>query len=224
MDPRDPMMDPRRIRTVLFDIDGTLIDSNGAHARAWVQALKEHGVVVEEDAVRRAIGKGGDKLLPEVAGLPEDSPVGQAAGKRKKEIFGALLPGLRATRGARDLVEFLRGRGYTLAIATSADDREVNALLRQAGVDGFFDERATKDDAAQSKPDPDIVHAAMRRAGARAASTIMIGDTPYDVEAASRAGIEAVALRCGGYWSDAELSGAVAIFDDPAALCRHWRA
>jgi phosphoglycolate phosphatase-like HAD superfamily hydrolase len=107
-------------------------------------------------------------------------------------------------------------------VATSADDREMAAVLERAGVAHLIRRRTSKDDAARSKPDPDIVNAALRQAGSQADKTIMIGDTPYDIEAARRAGIAAIALRCGGHWSDRDLQGAIAISDDPAALLDHW--
>jgi HAD superfamily hydrolase (TIGR01509 family) len=111
-----------------------------------------------------------------------------------------------------------------LAIATSADGSELNALLRQAGIEDLIAQRAPRDDAKQSKPDPDIVHAALQRANARVEHTALIGDTPYDIEAAHRAGIRAIALRYGGYWSDSSLAAAVGIFDSPEALLADWRA
>ena len=99
-----------------------------------------------------------------------------------------------------------------------------DALLHQAGVDDLLPQRATKDDASESKPDPDIVRAALARSHGRPESTILIGDTPYDVEAAGRAGIAAIAVRCGGYWTDRDLRSALDIFDDPAALLEHWQS
>ena len=110
-----------------------------------------------------------------------------------------------------------------MAVATSAGDDEVAALLAQAGVDDLLQTRASKDDAARSKPDPDIVHAALSRADAEADGAVMVGDTPYDLKAANRAGIPAIALRCGGTWTDVDLAEAIAIFDDPAALLDHWQ-
>lgn len=209
-------------KTLLFDVDGTLIDSNGAHAEAWTQALHEHGIDVSVDDIRRMIGMGGDKILPAVAHVSEDSDDGRAIVDRKKHIFGALLPRLRATHGARSLLEYLRDRDVELIIATSADDREMTSLLQQAGVNDLIPARATKDDATASKPDPDIVHAALARSWARPEHTLMVGDTPYDIEAADRAGIGSIALRCGGYWPDSSLRGALKIFDDPQALLVHW--
>jgi len=209
-------------KTLLFDVDGTLIDSNGAHADAWTQALHEHGVDVGIDDIRRMIGMGGDKILPAVAHVSEDSTEGKAIVDRKKEIFGALLPGLRATHGARSLLEFLTDQHVELIVATSADAQEMNAILRQAGVNDLIPAHTTKDDARASKPDPDIVHAALARSWARPEQTMLVGDTPYDIEAADRAGIGAIALRCGGYWPDSSLSGARTIFDDPQAMLVHW--
>ena len=210
--------------TVLLDLDGTLIDSNGAHASAWTQSLREAGVTVDVHQVRRLIGMGGDKLLPTIAQVDENSTKGKAISRRKKHIFETLLPTLQPTRGARALLEFLSEKGLTLVIATSADDQELEALLKRAGVDDLLPKRTSKDDAAQSKPDPDIVHAALARAQARPAQAVMVGDTPYDINAAKRAGIGSLALRSGGFWTDGALSGALAIFDDPADLLLHWRS
>lgn len=217
------MTQPMPFETALFDVDGTLIDSNAAHAETWTQALHEHGIATDLTTIRSLIGMGGDKLLPRVADLDEDSPKGRAIAARKKALFLERLAGLQPTRGARALVEYLLRQGVDLVIATSAGDDEMKRLLEQAGVADLIPSRASKDDAAESKPDPDIVHAAMQRSRARPETTVMIGDTPYDVEAAARAGVRAIALRCGGYWTDDDLRGAVAIFDDSAALLEHLR-
>lgn len=203
---------------IAFDVDGTLIDSNGAHADAWARALTEHGFPHEPAAIRGLIGMGSDKLLPRVAGLEVESARGREILARKKELFDERLPHLQPTRGARALVAFLRERGRRLVIATSADDQEMEAILAQAGVADLIPRRTSSDDADQSKPDPDIVRAALARVHAEARDAVMIGDTPYDIEAARRAGVDAIALRCGGHWTDADLSGAIAIFDDPQDL------
>ena len=204
-------------------MDGTLIDSNGAHSETWAQALREHGIDAPLQEIRRAIGMGGDKILPAFAHVSEDSNTGQAIARRKKELFGARLPELKPTRGARELIQFLSERQVDVVIAASADDGDVRALLRRAGVDDLLPDRASKGQVSASKPDADIVHAAMARTGARPKHTALVGDTPYDIEAAERAGIDAIAVRCGGYWTDNSLRGAVAIFDDPGALLSHWR-
>jgi phosphoglycolate phosphatase-like HAD superfamily hydrolase len=211
------------VSALLFDVDGTLIDSNAAHAQTWAQALSEQGFPCEASRVRPFVGMGGDKLLPAVAGLAEDSAQGKAIAARKKALFSERLPRLGPTRGGRLLVSYLRKSKKRVIVATSADGQEMEALLDRAGVADLIPRRTSKDDAAQSKPDPDIVLAALAKAGSRRRDAVMIGDTPYDIEAARRAGIPSIALRCGGYWSDAELAGAVAIFDDPAGLLAYWR-
>jgi HAD superfamily hydrolase (TIGR01509 family) len=211
------------VRAVLLDVDGTLIDSNAAHARAWVAALAEAGVRVSLERVRWRIGMGGDKILAQVAGIDADSPLGQHIGERRLEIFlHRHLPRCRALPGARALVQRLRRDGIGCTVASSAQPSELQPLLRRAGVADLIDSAATSGDAAQSKPDPDIVCAALRRAAVAPEEALMVGDTPYDIEAASRAGVRIVALRTGG-WDDASLAGAAAIFDHPGALLRAYR-
>ena len=157
------MTDARAFEAVLFDVDGTLIDSNGAHAVAWATALREHGVSVGARQIRPLIGMGADKLLPSAAHIEENTPLGRALGKRKKAIFDSLLPHLCPTPGARALVEYLRAHHVELVIATSSPDREMDVVLDRAGVKDLFPRRASKDDAARSKPDPDIVEAALKK-------------------------------------------------------------
>ena len=211
------------LRTILLDIDGTLIDSNDAHARTWVDALRTHGYVVPFGQVRPLIGKGGDKLLPELTGLDPESGEAERIGATRSELFlRRELPSLRPTPGARSLLEHMLGRGLELVVATSAEEAEVRALLEQAGVSDLIQQASSADDAERSKPDPDIVQAALRSSGSQAARSAMVGDTPYDVEAAARARVPAIALRCGGWWDDAALAQARAIYDDPADLLAHF--
>jgi HAD superfamily hydrolase (TIGR01509 family) len=206
-------------RTVIFDIDGTLVDSNNAHALAWVKALREHGFLVGFAQVRWLIGMGGDKLLPTLTDLDSESEEGRAISDRRRTIFmHEYLPALRPTHGAQALVQRLHKEGLTLVVATSAEREEVKGLLDVAGVTDLFDRAASSDDARRSKPDPDIVHAALRQSGSQASDAIMIGDTPYDVKAATQAGVGLIALRSGGWWVDEKLAGAMAIYDSPADL------
>jgi HAD superfamily hydrolase (TIGR01549 family) len=210
-------------RVVLLDIDGTLIDSNDAHARAWVASLAEFGYSVSFERLRPLVGKGGDKILPELVGLDPESPEAKRMGERRGEIFRQQeLPHLQATRGARDLLLRLRADEYELSVATSAKADDVKATLEQAGVADLIDTATSSDDAEHSKPDPDIVRAALQRSRRPASHAIMLGDTPYDIEAATRARVRIVALRCGGWWSDEALRGAVEIYDDPAALLSRY--
>jgi HAD superfamily hydrolase (TIGR01509 family) len=210
-------------RGVLLDIDGTLVDSNDAHARAWVMAFATENRDIEFSRIRPLIGKGGDKLLAEVAGIDADSDEGKRLSDRRREIFERQFARLlKPTRGARRLLERIRQDGITLAIATSAQAAEVEGLLRVAQVNDLIQAASSSDDAKESKPDPDIVHAALQRAGHEAAETIMIGDTPYDIEAAARAGVGSIVLRCGGWWRDDQLAGALAIYDDPEDLLHNY--
>jgi HAD superfamily hydrolase (TIGR01509 family) len=207
-----------RVRGVLLDVDGTLLDSNDAHARSWAEVFKRHGMDIGFERVRPLIGEGSDKLLPQLTGIDADSAEGKALSAERRKLFlESYLPNLRPTGGARTLVERLKTNGLRVVIATSAGKEELNLLLRQAGVDDLID-RATGSDAGASKPDPDIVSAALEQAKVPPDEAVMVGDTPYDVEAAKRAGVQTIALRCGGWWDDAALAGAVAIYDDPASL------
>lgn len=212
------------VRAVILDLDGTLLCSNDAHAQAFLEAGREMGLNVDFDAIRRLIGKGGDKLIPEAFGFSSESEPGQRLSTRKKEIFMArYLDRLAPTPGARDLLLRLRDEGIRRVLATSSGESSVNRLLKQAGVEDLIEEAASSSDVQASKPDPDIVKVAMEKLGVPAEQVVMLGDTPYDVEAAARAGIRLIALRSGG-WSDRELRGAAAIYDDPADLLEHYEA
>jgi HAD superfamily hydrolase (TIGR01509 family) len=206
------------ITAVLFDIDGTLVDSNDAHAAAWVRAFSEFEIAVDPDLVRRCIGMGGDKLLPTVIGITESSPMGAQISERRGEIFKAeFLPRLKPFPGADRLVAAVRDRGLTAVAASSASKDDLRSLLKVAGVESLMDSATSSDDAEESKPDPDIIVAALARAKARPDEAIMIGDTPYDVEAAQRAGVRVIGFRCGG-WGDEDLKGAAAIYQGPLDL------
>jgi HAD superfamily hydrolase (TIGR01509 family) len=203
---------------VVLDVDGTLIDSNDAHARAWVDAFAEHGITVPFDKVRRAIGMGGDKLMPHVADLDEESTLGQIISDRRGEIFKRkYLPRLKPFPRVRELLERFRANDITLTVASSAQKDELEALLQIAGVSDLIDAQTSSDEADRSKPDPDIVHAAMERAKCPKDRIVMLGDTPYDIAAAHRAGIPIIALECGG-WKAEELRDADAIYGSPAEL------
>jgi len=213
-----------RADVVVLDVDGTLIDSNDAHARAWVDVGREFGREIDFHHVRRLIGMGGDKVLPRVAGVEEETEEGERMKARRGEIFReAYLPRLEVFPRARELLERLRADGYALVVATSASREDMDALLRRAGIHDLIEERTSSADAKESKPDPDIVQAALKSVRARPERAIMLGDTPYDVEASGRAGVRCVALRCGG-WGDAELRDAVAVYDDPADLLARYDA
>jgi HAD superfamily hydrolase (TIGR01509 family) len=209
---------------LILDIDGTLIDSNDAHARAWVDALAEDGFDVAFDRIRPLIGMGGDKILPRVAALAKDDPRGERISERRRAIFlERYFPEVKPFPRVRDLLLRAQQEGFKLAVATSASEDEVEPLLERAGVADILRRRTSSDDADRSKPDPDIVQAALRKAKLHPDAAIMLGDTPYDIEAARRAGVDAVALLTGGWDCDA-LKDAIAIYDDPDDILRHFTA
>lgn len=206
----------------MLDVDGTLVDSNDAHARAWVDAFDHFGHGVTFEQVRALIGKGGDKLLRELAGIDVESEQGKEIEELRGQLFmREYLPQLRPFPKARDLLLRLREDGLYLVIATSAKQAEMDALLDVCGAHGIVDACTSSDDAERSKPDPDIIYAAMAKAEALASECLMLGDTPYDVESARRAYVPTVALRTGG-WPDSELAHAVAVYDDVADVLAHY--
>jgi len=212
------------LRAAILDIDGTLIDTNDAHAHAWVDVCAEFGVQVPFGKVRPLIGMGGDKVLPQLTGDEEDSERGKEIKERRGEIFQErYLPSCRPFPQARELLQRMRDQGLTLVVATSASKDDMGALLKTIGVEDLIEARTSSSDAEESKPDPDIVEAALEQAGCAPDEAIMLGDTPYDIESAGRAGVACIALRCGGWWKDEDFSDAAAIFDDPADLLAHYR-
>jgi HAD superfamily hydrolase (TIGR01509 family) len=203
---------------VIFDVDGTLVDSNDAHARAWQEAFQEAGYRIPFERVRRLIGMGADQLLPEAIGVSANTPSGEAIAERRGQVFRErYLPQVKPLPGSRDLGLRLRRDGYRLAIASSAQPDELGALLKIAGVDDLIEAKTSADEVEESKPEPDVVLAALRKLKVPGAAAVMIGDTPYDAEAARRAGVAFIGFRSGG-WSDRDLAGALAVYDGPADL------
>jgi HAD superfamily hydrolase (TIGR01509 family) len=216
-------MPNRPLRGVLIDIDGTLLDSNDAHAAAFEKAFAEHGLNIPFEHVRPLVGMGGDKLIPSLTGFAEDSPKGEAIVERKKGIFEErYLPRLQPTRGARVLLERFLSDGLTLVVATSAGGDEMKGLMKQAGIEDLIHDATSSGDVENSKPDPDVIGAAIKKSKLHREELVMLGDTPYDIEAAGKAGLRTIAVRCGGWWDDDALSGAIALFDDPRDLLAHW--
>jgi HAD superfamily hydrolase (TIGR01509 family) len=212
----------RRFDGVLLDVDGTLVDTNRLHAQAWFDAFNEAGLdggtVLD---IQRLVGMGSDKLIPAAVGLDPESSEAKRLAERRAQIFKELyLPTVRPTHGARELVEALRDRGFRLAVASSARENELRGLLDAAGL-GWLAERAVAADHVKaSKPEPDVIEKALEEAGVPAERAVLIGDTPYDVEAATKAGVAMIGLRCGG-WDEIALKGAIAVYEDPADLLRH---
>ncbi|HEY3991939.1 MAG TPA: HAD family hydrolase, partial [Ktedonobacteraceae bacterium] len=175
----------QQLRGVILDIDGTLVDSNDAHAHAWVQALEEQGYHVSFEKVRPLIGMGGDKVLPEAVGLQKDSEQGKRISKRRKALFlSHYLPELHAFPQAWELLQHLHRQGFTLAIATSAEPDELQGLLKiiHPYASSLFTQETSAQDARHSKPDPDVMHAALQKLNMPPGACIVLGDTAYDIE------------------------------------------
>lgn len=209
---------------VLLDVDGTLVLSVDAHAQAWSAALAEAGHQVPPDRVRPLVGMGGDRVLAAlVPGLDDEREPGAGIAERRRRIFlEHHASTLQPAPGARELLERLRAEGLRLIAATSAKEDELEVLLGRAGVDDLIESATTSNDAESSKPAPDIVEAALDHSGMAADRVLMIGDTPYDIESAGRAGVSVIALRCGGF-PESTLSAALAIYDDPADLLANYQ-
>jgi HAD superfamily hydrolase (TIGR01509 family) len=210
------------LKAVLFDVDGTLIDSNDAHTQAWVHTLQRHNRSVSYEQMRSLIGKGSDKVFVEVLGIESNSALAKQITKdRTQLLLSSFIPNLKPTPGARLLVQRMRSEGLRLVI-TSSSGEELPALLAQADLQDLLDTAVSSDEVKESKPDGDIIEVALRKAGVQPAEAVMVGDTPYDIAAAKAAGVKCIALRCGGYWDDVAFSEAAAIFDNPATLLRDW--
>ena len=210
------------VEAVLLDIDGTLLDSNDAHAQSWSDTFKEAGLEIGSETVRPLIGMGSDKLLPKLTGIDAESETGKRLTERRKEIFTKVyLPSVRPFPHAADLLERMRGDGLRLVVATSASEDELHGLLGALGTEWLIDEKTSSSDAKRSKPDPDIVRVAVDKSGVGPERCVMLGDTSYDVEAATRSLVRVVALRCGGSGDD-DLRGAVETYDDPKQLLAQY--
>ena len=211
-----------RFDAVLLDVDGTLVASNDAHARAWVDVLRRDGLVVEVERVRRLIGMGGDLLVREITGLDPDDPRSERLRDERDEVFlRRYLCEVGAFPGARALVDRLREAGYRVVVATSASEDSLRPLLARANLEELVGQATSSDDAEVSKPAPDIVEAAIEKAGVSAERAVLVGDTPYDMTAATRAGAAFIGVRSGG-WRDEQLPEAIAIYDDVAELLRRF--
>jgi membrane protein len=208
---------------LIFDIDGTLIDSNPAHVEAWRIAFERYGYRVGRDRIEVEVGKGGDKLVPSILGREADEKDGEVLREAEPEEFAKIgrARGFKPFPGAVELLRTLRERGLKIVLATSSNRKQFDTLQECSGVDleRASDVLATADDAAESKPSPDIVVAAVRKAGLSPAQCAMVGDTLYDMEAAKHAGVIGLGVLT-GYQSAQTLkeSGARAVYDDLAEI------
>jgi HAD superfamily hydrolase (TIGR01509 family) len=213
------------IEAVIFDIDGTLIDSVDLHAASWQEALRHFGHDVPFEKVRAQIGKGGDLLM--TALLPEEQVRRQGEeieAYRLDHFKREYLPRVRPFPSVRELFERIEADGKRIALASSAKREELSRYKQIAGIEDLLETETSSDDAEKSKPHPDIFEAALARLeGVEVADAIAVGDTPYDAQAAGKIGLRTIGLLCGG-WPERELreAGCVAIYRDPADLLRQY--
>ena len=202
---------------VLFDIDGTLVDSTYHHALAWRRAFDRHGVTLPLWRIHRTIGMGGDKLVTEVAGGEVERRLGDDLRTAWREEYVAIKTEVQPLPGASELVRALTDSGFVVALASSGDPEFADEALDDLDIRDAVTVLKTSADVDGSKPEPDLIEVTLEAIGTRRG--VMIGDTPYDVEAAARAGLKCIGLRSGGY-SEAELTeaGAVLVVDAPADL------
>ena len=195
----------------ILDIDGTLVDTNYQHALAWFRALREHGELLPVWRIHRHIGMGGDHLVEALCGSEVEAEKGEDIRAVEKERYGELIGEVEPFEGARELIEELKDRGHAVVLASSAKSDEVDHYLDLLDARELVDAWTDSSDVEATKPEPDLVHAAIDKAGGGEA--VMVGDSTWDCEAAGRAGIETVAVLTGGF-SEAELreAGAVIVF------------
>ena len=218
-------MGDRNVAAVIFDVDGTLVDTVDMHADAWQRALGDFGKEVRFEDVRAQIGKGSDKLMPVFVNEAELEEIGEKLEKRRGEIYKSEhLPRVKAFPKVRELFERILNDGLQIALASSAPEDELKHYKEVAGIADLIDAATSADDAEESKPEPDIFAAAVKGLkGVRAGDCVVVGDTPYDVVAARKIGIRTIGVLSGGFpESSLRGEGAVEIYEDPADLLENY--
>lgn len=207
---------------MLLDVDGTLVDSNDAHALAWEAAFADAGYAIAASRIRSLIGMGGDQLIEQLTGLAKSDRKHRAIANRRGKIFQThWLPRVRPLIDARRLVLRLASEQYRFAIASSAQTEELEPLLAIADIQDLCATRTTASDVERAKPDPEVIEVGLQRLGVERSQVVMIGDTPYDIAAARQAGVDTIGVTTGGFCAE-QLAGAVAVFDGPAGLLAAW--
>ena len=213
------------VEAVIFDVDGTLVDSVDLHARAWQEALAHFGHPVAFEAVREQIGKGGDQLMPVFVPEAELARIGEQLEQFRTDLYRRkYLPQVKALPGVRALFERLLADGKRIALASSAKGEELQTYKRLADIEDLVGAEASADDAQRSKPHPDIFEAALEELGHPAPNLcVVVGDTPYDVTAARGAHLRTVGVLSGGFPAESLWgAGAVAVYRGPEDLLAHY--
>ena len=212
------------MEAVIFDVDGTLVDSVDLHAKAWQEALAHFGHPVPFDQVRAQIGKGGDQLMPVFLSEAEMKTEAEALEQFRGELFKRRYLGeVKAFPSVRELFQRLLTDGWKIALASSAKGDELQTYKDRSRISDLLDAETSSDDAEKSKPHPDIFQAAIRRLNVAASDCVVVGDSPYDAEAAGKAGIRSVGFLCGGFPAD-ELAraGFLKLYQGPSDLLAQY--
>lgn len=206
---------------VLFDVDGTLVDSNYLHVHAWYRAFNEARVEVESWQIHRSIGMDGSALLASLAEAADDDTRSRLKDLHSR-YYRETAPLLRRLPGARELLEAVDKLGLQIVLATSAPEDELSILREVLACDDLLSAVTSSNDVDTAKPEPDIVQVALERAGVDVAHAVFVGDTVWDIEACKRAGVPTLAVLSGGVSrGELETAGAQAVFDNPRDLCDH---
>ena len=208
-----------RMAIAILDIDGTLVDTNYQHALAWYRAFRRHGIVLPVWRIHRHIGMGGDQLIEALTDEQTDEKLGDAIRDSEGELYFELIDEVEPMEGARDLISELGERGHVVVLASSAKEKEVDHYLDLLQARDLADAWTTSADVEATKPAPDLVDSALNKVGGSPEDAVMIGDTPWDVKAAARAGVGTLAVLTGGFAIE-ELteSGAKEVFESVADL------
>ncbi len=200
--------------TAILDVDGTLVDSNFHHAIAWYRAFRQHGVILPLWRIHRHMGMGGERLVASLAGDEVEEEKGDGIRAAEKPLYLSFIEEVEPLEGARELIEALKERGFVVVLASSAKADEVDHYLDLLGARELADGWTTGADVENTKPEPDLIEAALREAGAESGEdAVLVGDSVWDCQAAGRAAVETLGVLTGGF-ADSELreAGAIEVF------------
>jgi HAD superfamily hydrolase (TIGR01509 family) len=195
------------VALAILDIDGTLVDTNYHHTIAWYRAFRQHGIVLPIWQIHRHIGMGGDQVVAALTDEQTDEDKGDAIRESEKGLYMELIDEVETMEGSRELLEECKHRGHTVVLASSAKEDEVEHYLDLLDARDIADAWTTSEDVEATKPEPDLVKAALERGDADPSQAVMVGDTPWDVKAAGNADVPTIVVRTGGF-GDEELRDA----------------
>jgi HAD superfamily hydrolase (TIGR01509 family) len=199
-------------RAAILDIDGTLVDTNYQHALAWYRAFRQSEIILPVWRIHRAIGMGGDQLVEHFIGAERDAEIGDDIRAAEKALYLSTIEEVEPFEHAHDFVAALKERGLAVVLASSAKAAELEHYVDLLGVRDVVDAWTSSADVEETKPEPDLVVAALEKAGTDDA--VMVGDTPWDIEAAKKAGVPTIAVMTGGFGRDELVdAGAAGVFD-----------